>query len=125
VRFAKGDQQLLLRRQTDLTGRDIADARQDFSQNSQPVVTFRFTARGAGAFGLLTQQNIGRPFAIVFDGRILSAPIIREPILGGMGQISGAFTIQQASDLAVLLRVGALPLDLDLVDQKTVESAPK
>jgi preprotein translocase subunit SecD len=89
------------------------------------VVTFRFTARGARAFGLLTQHNVGRPFAIVFDGKILSAPVIREPILGGFGQISGAFTTQQANDLAVLLRVGTLPLDLNLVEQKTVESAPK
>jgi preprotein translocase subunit SecD len=126
VRLAGSDEQFLLRREVALTGRDIVDAEPGFfAAGEQPVVTFRFTERGARAFGLLTQENVGRPIAIVFDREVLSAPIIREPILGGVGQISGRFTVQQANDLAVLLRTGTLPLDLIPVEQKSVAPAPK
>jgi len=126
VRSAKGGEQLLLRRQAVLTGSDIVEARAALSPvNDRPVISFTFTARGARAFGLFTQENVGRPFAIVFDNEVLSAPVIREPILGGRGEISGLPTMQQAIDFAVLLRAGTLPLDLIPIERKTVEPASK
>src|SRR5690606_11064207 len=70
-------------------------------------------------FGSATQQNVGRPFAIVLDNEMISAPVIREPILGGTGQISGGFTVEQANDLAVLLRAGALPAPLNIIEERT------
>jgi protein-export membrane protein SecD len=102
-----------------LTGRDLVDARASFdARTSEPVVTFRFGAEGALRFAQVTQENVGKPFAIVFDNEVLSAPIIREPILGGMGQISGSFTVQDASDMALLLRSGELPGKLTLIEQR-------
>jgi preprotein translocase subunit SecD len=83
-------------------------------------VTFRFNAAGAQRFAKATEQNVGRPFAIVLDNEVISAPVIREPIIGGSGQISGNFTVQQANDLAVLLRAGALPAPLTVVEERTV-----
>ena len=68
----------------------------------------------------ITEDNVGNPFAIVLDGKVLSAPVIREPITGGAGQISGNFTVQQASDLAALLRAGALPAPLTVIEERTV-----
>jgi len=86
------------------------DSQPGFDSNTGgPVVTFRFDAAGAKRFGKVTQENVGLPFAIVLDGKVISAPVIREPILGGQGQISGSFTVESANDLAILLRAGALP----------------
>ena len=68
----------------------------------------------------MTQENVGKPFAIVLDNEVISAPVIREPILGGSGQISGNFTVQQANDLAILLRAGALPAPLTIIEERTV-----
>src|SRR6185312_9851874 len=85
-----------------------------------PVVTFRFDAAGATRFGKVTQENVGLPFAIILDNKVISAPVIREPILGGTGQISGHFTVQEANDLAVLLRSGALPAKLTVIEERTV-----
>src|SRR5690606_11393165 len=84
------------------------------------VVSFRFDNQGATRFGQATQQNVGRLFAIILDNQVISAPQIREPILGGSGQISGNFTVQSANDLAVLLRAGALPVDLNIIEERTV-----
>ncbi|MDE0373012.1 MAG: protein translocase subunit SecD, partial [Rhodospirillales bacterium] len=89
-------------------------------QNNQPVVSLRFDAAGARRFGDLTTENVGRRFAIVLDGRVISAPVIREPIPGGSGQISGNFTFETASDLALLLRAGALPAPLVILEERTV-----
>src|SRR5690606_30115044 len=83
-------------------------------------VSFRFDTRGATRFGQATQENVGRLFAIILDNQVISAPQIREPILGGSGQISGNFTVQSANDLAVLLRAGALPATLTVVEERTV-----
>src|SRR5690606_21075387 len=83
-------------------------------------VSFRFDTRGATRFGQATQENVGRLFAIVLDDKVISAPQIREPILGGSGQISGNFTVQSANDLAVLLRAGALPATPTVVEERTV-----
>ncbi|MEM0906601.1 MAG: protein translocase subunit SecD [Pseudomonadota bacterium] len=104
-----------------LTGEDLVDAQPAFEQQTnQPVVTFRLTTSGGRRFGEVTTQNVNRPFAIVLDDEIISAPVIREPITGGSGQISGSFTVQAANDLAILLRAGALPAALTLVEERTV-----
>jgi len=104
-----------------VSGENLVDAQTSFDQlTNEPVVTFRFDTRGATRFGQATQENVGRLFAIILDGHVISAPQIREPILGGTGQISGNFTVQSANDLAVLLRAGALPADLTIVEERTV-----
>ena len=83
------------------------------------MVKFRFNA-GAQRFAEITRANVGKPFAIVLDGKVLSAPVIREPITGGRGQISGSFTTASAQDLAVMLRAGALPAPLKVIEERTV-----
>jgi protein-export membrane protein SecD len=84
------------------------------------VVNFKLTVGGARKFGEVTAKNVGKLFAIVLDDKVLSAPVIREPILGGSGQISGSFTVQSANDLSILLRAGALPAKLTIVEERTV-----
>ena len=101
-------------------GADLSDAQPAFDQNNQPVVTFKFNQRGALHFGKLTADNVGKPFAIVFDDVVQSYPRINEPILGGSGQISGDFTVEETANLAIVLRSGALPAKLVVVEQRTV-----
>ncbi len=104
-----------------VSGENLVDAQATFDQRTnEAVVSFRFDAKGAARFGQATQQNVGKLFAIILDNHVISAPQIREPILGGTGQISGNFTAQSANDLAVLLRAGALPADLTIVEERTV-----
>ena len=104
-----------------LAGERLSDARPGFDQRTnQPIVTFRLDNAGARTLAAITEANVGSPFAIVLDGEVLSAPVIREPITGGAGQISGNFTVQQASDLAALLRAGALPAPLTVIEERTV-----
>jgi preprotein translocase subunit SecD len=122
---AKTRQPYLVRKQSALGGEDIADATPGFDQNGRPDVDFSFNARGARAFGQLTQENIGRPFAIVFDGEVLAAPVIQTPILGGHGQITGNFTVEEAKRLAVLMRAGTLPLKLVVVERTVVSPDAK
>jgi preprotein translocase subunit SecD len=111
----------LIERRVMVSGEDLVDAQPGFDQrSSEPIVTFRFNNNGARRFAQATQQNVGRPFAIVLDNEVISAPVIREPILGGSGQISGNFTVQQANDLAILLRAGALPAPLTIIEERTV-----
>jgi preprotein translocase subunit SecD len=100
-------------------GDTLTDAQATF-QNNEPVVSFRFDAPGAKRFGDATRENVGKPFAIVLDNKVISAPVIREPILGGSGIISGSFTVQSASDLALLLRAGALPAPITILEERTV-----
>ena len=101
-------------------GADLSDAQPAFDQNNQPVVTFRFNQKGAVRFGKLTAENVGKPFAIVLDDVVQSYPNINEPILGGSGQISGNFSVEETSNLAVVLRSGALPAKLTIVEERTV-----
>ena len=102
-------------------GEDLTDAQPGFDQRSgEPVVNFRFNLRGGQRFGEVTSANVGKPFAIVLDNKVISAPRILSPITGGSGQISGRFTVQQANDLSVLLRAGALPAKLTIVEERTV-----
>jgi len=111
----------LVEKQVRVSGEDLVDAQPGFEQTTrQPIVSFRFNANGARRFAATTQDAVGRPFAIVLDNQVISAPVIREPILGGSGQISGSFTVQQANDLAILLRAGALPAPLKVVEERTV-----
>jgi len=100
-------------------GDTLTDAQATFQQN-EPVVSFKFDAAGARRFGDATRENVGKPFAIVLDNKVISAPVIREPILGGSGIISGSFTVQSASDLALLLRAGALPAPITILEERTV-----
>jgi len=104
-----------------LTGQNLVDAQTSFDgQTNEPVVTFRFDSAGAKRFGKITQENVGLPFAVLLDGKVITAPRINEPILGGTGQISGNFTVERANDLAVLLRSGALPAKLTAIEERTV-----
>lgn len=104
-----------------LEGKHISDARLSFHQQTgEPVVTFKLDHDGARRFGELTKHNIGRALAIVLDGSVITAPVIREAIQGGGGEISGAFTSATATDLALLLRAGALPAPLKVIEERTV-----
>jgi preprotein translocase subunit SecD len=104
-----------------VTGDRLVDATPGFDQTTnEPVVNIRFDTAGSKAFGRVTQQNVGKPFAIVLDDVVLSAPSIREPILGGQAQISGSFTVESAGELAVQLRSGTLPVELKVIEERTV-----
>ena len=111
----------LIEKRVLVSGGDLTDAQPGFDQRtSEPIVSFRFNTSGARKFAQTTQENVGKPFAIVLDNEVISAPVIREPILGGSGQISGSFTVQSANDLAILLRAGALPAPLTIIEERTV-----
>ena len=103
----------------EVSGDSLKDSQADFDQNNMPVVSTVFDASGARRFAKLTTEHVNERFAIVLDGKVLSAPVIREPIPGGRGQISGGFSLQGAKDLAVLLRSGALPAPLQVIEERT------
>ena len=109
----------LVKKRVMVSGEHLIDAQATF-QEGQPVVSFRFDTSGAKRFGKVTTENVNRPFAIVLDSKVISAPVIREPILGGTGIISGNFTVRTANDLALLLRAGALPAPLTVLEERTV-----
>ena len=116
----EGTDILLLERPI-VQGDDLVDAQPGFDQRTnEPIISFRFNQSGARKFGKFTQGNVGAPFAIVLDNKVLSAPVIREPILGGSGQISGSFSVESANNLAIQLRSGALPTKLTIVEERTV-----
>src|SRR5438128_2452186 len=118
---AERSQPYLLEKRVIVSGDELTDAQPSFDQRtSEPIVTFKFNTSGARKFAQVTQENVGRPFAIVLDDQVISAPVIREPILGGSGQISGNFTVQSANDLAILLRAGSLPAKLTIVEERTI-----
>jgi len=104
-----------------MAGDRLSDARPGFDERTgQPIINFRLDSVGARQFSDITRVNVGRPFAIVLDDKVLSAPVINEHIAGGSGQISGHFTLDQATDLAALLRAGALPAPLTVIEERTV-----
>lgn len=103
-----------------VTGEDLTDARPSFDQNGQPAVDFRFGPSGAKRFGAYTSANLGQPFAIVLDGQVISAPVIRAAITTGSGQISGAMNVEESTRLAVLLRAGALPAEMTFLEERTI-----
>ncbi|MBX4910202.1 MULTISPECIES: protein translocase subunit SecD [Rhizobium] len=105
----------------EISGDRLSDARVSFDPNTrEPIVSFRFDSAGATRFAEITRQNVGSPFAIVLDNKVLSAPVIREPITGGSGQISGNFSADSATTLAAMLRAGALPAKLTVIEERTV-----
>jgi preprotein translocase subunit SecD len=118
---AENKQPYLLEKRIIVSGDELTDAQPGFDQRtSEPIVSFKFNTSGARKFAQVTQENVGRPFAIVLDDQVISAPVIREPILGGSGQISGSFTVESATNLAILLRAGALPAKLTVIEQRVV-----
>ena len=103
-----------------VTGEELVDAQPSFDQNGRPAVSFRFNTSGARKFGNYTAENIGNPFAIVLDDEVISAPVIQSHIAGGSGIITGRFTVEETTKLAVLLRAGALPAGLDFLEERTI-----
>ena len=115
-----GGGRIAVQRRAIVNGDQLAKAEQSFDENGAPVVSITFDSRGAVAFGRVTQQNVGKPFAIILDDVVLSYPEIREPILGGAASISGSYTVDTANELAVQLRSGRLPVELKVVEERTV-----
>jgi len=114
-------EKLAVRRRVDVDGGDLTDARAGTNQQTgEWIVNFAFNSVGARRFADVTRSNVNHRFAIILDGKIISAPVIREPITGGRGEISGNFTAASATDLSVLLRAGALPAPLSVVEQRSV-----
>ncbi|EBA11425.1 protein translocase subunit SecD [Roseobacter sp. CCS2] len=113
-------QYYIVQRRPVVTGEDLENAQLDFDQNGRPAVAFRFNTSAAREFGDYTLENIGRPFAIVLDSEVISAPTIQSHIPGGSGIITGNFTVEEATNLAVLLRAGALPAELEFLEERTV-----
>ena len=115
----EGQGQIVVRKRVEVSGESLVDAQPTFQQN-EPVVSFRFDSAGGRKFGNVTREHVGELLAIVLDDKVISSPRIREPILGGSGVISGSFTVQSANELAVLLRAGALPAPLEIVEERSV-----
>ncbi len=103
-----------------VTGEELVDAQPSFDQNGRPAVSFRFNTSGARKFGDYTLENIGAPFAIVLDDEVISAPVIQSHIPGGSGIITGNFTVEESTNLAILLRAGALPAELEFLEERTI-----
>ena len=103
-----------------VTGEELVDSQPAFDQNNRPAVEFRFNPVGARKFGDYTSANIGKPFAIVLDSEVISAPVIQSAIQGGSGIITGSFTVEEATELAVLLRAGALPAEMTFLEERTI-----
>src|ERR1700738_4233422 len=111
----------VIKKQVLVSGGELTDAQPGFDQRStEPIVSFRFNSSGSRKFAQATVDNVGQRFAIVLDNEVNSAPVLREPITGGSGQISGSFTVQSANELAILLRAGALPAPLTVIEERTV-----
>jgi len=116
-----GQATIAVKRQVMVSGEELIDAQQQFDpQTNAPVVSIRFDGQGGRRFARVTQENVGKPFAIILDGKVLSAPNINEPILGGSAQISGNFTTDSANQLAIALRSGKLPVALKVIEERTV-----
>ncbi len=120
--MAEGGGYMAVTRRVMVSGDQLTTARQGFDQDGRPTVDLVFNATGARRFGRVTQENVNKPFAIILDDKILSAPNINEPILGGRAQISGNFTVQSANDLAVSLASGKLPVKLNVIEERTVSA---
>lgn len=103
-----------------VSGEELVDAQPSFDQNGRPAVSFRFNPAGARKFGDYTADNIGSPFAIVLDSEVISAPVIQAHIAGGSGIITGNFSVEESTNLAVLLRAGALPAGLEFLEERTI-----
>ena len=111
---------VVVKRRAIISGDQLVDSQISQDQNGQPAVSFRFDSTGGRRFAQATQENVGRPFAIILDNKVISAPNITEPILGGSGIISGSYTVASANELSILLRSGKLPVELKVVEERTV-----
>jgi len=121
IRADINDRQYLLEKHVALEGEHITDAAAVFSpETSQPVVTFRLDNEGARQFATMTKNNIGRVLAVVLDDTVVTAPVINSVIPGGRGEITGSFTMSEAQDVALMLRTGALPVPLHIIEERTV-----
>jgi len=120
LQMAEGGGFIAVKRRVMVSGDQLVDAKQSFDQNGQAVVSIKFNTAGARRFGRVTQENVNKPFAIILDDKVLSAPNINEPILGGQAQISGNFTVETANQLAVSLASGKLPVKLNVIEERTI-----
>jgi preprotein translocase subunit SecD len=118
--MADGRGFIVVKRRVMVSGDQLTDAKQSFDQNGQPDIDITFNTAGARRFGRVTQENVNKPYAIILDDKVLSAPNINEPILGGRAQISGSFTVQSAHDLAVSLSSGKLPVKLNVIEERSI-----
>jgi preprotein translocase subunit SecD len=120
--MADGSGMIAVKRRVMVSGDQISKANQSFDENGRPDIQIEFDSAGARRFGRTTQENVGKPFAIILDGKVLSYPTIETPILGGNAQITGSFTVQSAHDLAVSLASGKLPVKLNVIEERTVSA---
>jgi len=120
--MADGTGFIAVKRRVMVSGDQLTDASQSFDQDGRPDINIKFNTAGARRFGRATQENVNKPFAIILDDKVLSAPNINEPILGGNAQIAGSFTVQSAHDLAVSLASGKLPVKLNVIEERTVSA---
>ena len=111
---------IAVKRRTIVSGDNLTQASQSFDENGNPAISFTFDTAGARRFGRVTQENLQKPFAIILDNKVLSAPTIQSPILGGQGQITGNFTVESANQLAIALSSGRLPVKLNVIEERTV-----
>jgi preprotein translocase subunit SecD len=118
--MADGTGLMAVKRRVMVSGDQLTDAKQGFDQDGRPDINITFNTAGARRFARTTQENVNKPFAIILDDKILSAPNINEPILGGRAQITGNFTVKSASELAVSLASGKLPVKLNVIEERTV-----
>ena len=120
VPMADGTGAIAVKRRVMVSGDQISKAQQSFDENGRPDIQLTFDSTGARRFGRTTQENVGKPFAIILDGKVLSYPTIDSPILGGNAQITGNFTVQSAHDLAVSLQSGRLPVKLNFIEERSI-----
>jgi protein-export membrane protein SecD len=119
--ISETNEELMVNKRVVISGENLIDAQPKFdSQSNQPIVSFTLDRLGAQKFGKITTENVGKRLAIVLDNAVISAPQIREPITGGTGTISGGFSFQESTDLALLLRSGALPAPINIVEERSV-----
>jgi len=118
--MADGTGVIVVKRRVMVSGDQLVDAKQSFDQDGRPDIDITFNTAGAKRFGRVTQENVNKPFAIILDDKVLSAPNINEPILGGRAQIMGNFTTQSAHDLAVSLASGKLPVKLNVIEERSI-----
>jgi preprotein translocase subunit SecD len=118
--MVEGGGNIAVKRRVMVSGEQLVDAKQTFDQDGRPVVSISFNTAGARRFGRVTQENVNKPFAIILDDQVISAPNINEPILGGQAQISGNFTVETANQLAVSLASGKLPVKLNVIEERTI-----